>query len=163
LTYSSVLDWMFGFIDTLYTPLGTTGNYSAIAVLHTLQFAVTHTSVLSLLHSPLVVSWQRIKSHINSSLHCLLPFLPLFSIIFDCRFSQFIAATANFGTRLNSNSSCLRSSLYSLGTDPRKTPLPLLLLVDSLLQRCVYHIVAQQRARRKPTENAACNTYCIIT
>jgi hypothetical protein len=40
--YRRVSDWMIGFIDTLYTPLGTTRNYSAIAVLHTLQFAVTH-------------------------------------------------------------------------------------------------------------------------
>jgi hypothetical protein len=38
-----VLVWMIGFIDFLYTPLGTTGNYSAIADLHTLQFTVTHT------------------------------------------------------------------------------------------------------------------------
>jgi hypothetical protein len=41
------MDWMIRFIDTLYTPLGTTGNYSAIADLHTLQFTVTHTLVLS--------------------------------------------------------------------------------------------------------------------
>jgi hypothetical protein len=34
---------MIGFIDTLYTVLGTTGNYSAIADLHTLQFTVAHT------------------------------------------------------------------------------------------------------------------------
>jgi hypothetical protein len=39
-TYRRVLDWMIGFIDTLYTPLGTTGNYSAIADLHALQFTV---------------------------------------------------------------------------------------------------------------------------
>jgi hypothetical protein len=38
-----VLDWMIGFIDTLYALLGTTGNTaSAIADLHTLQFIVTH-------------------------------------------------------------------------------------------------------------------------
>jgi hypothetical protein len=68
--YKRVLDGMIEFIDTLYTPLGTTGNYSAIADLHTLQFTVTHThthththtSVLSLLHSPLAVSWQRIST-----------------------------------------------------------------------------------------------------
>jgi hypothetical protein len=40
---------------------------------------------------------------------------------------------------MNFNSSSLRSSLYSLGVDPQKTPLPLLLHVDSLQQRCVYH------------------------
>jgi hypothetical protein len=47
------------FIGHLYTPLGITRNYSAIAFIHTLQFTVTHTraSVLSLLHSSLVVSW----------------------------------------------------------------------------------------------------------
>jgi hypothetical protein len=37
-----------GFIDTLYTQLGATVSYSAIADLHTLQFTVTRTSVLSL-------------------------------------------------------------------------------------------------------------------
>jgi hypothetical protein len=66
-TYRRVLDWMIGFINTLYTQLSTTGNYRAIADLHTLQFTVTqihtythtHTSV-RLLNSPLVVSWQRI-------------------------------------------------------------------------------------------------------
>jgi hypothetical protein len=33
---------MIGFIGTLYTALGTTGNYSAIGDLHTFQFTVTH-------------------------------------------------------------------------------------------------------------------------
>jgi hypothetical protein len=42
MTYSRVLDWMIGVIDTSYTQLGTTGNYSAIAVPHTFQFTVTH-------------------------------------------------------------------------------------------------------------------------
>jgi hypothetical protein len=41
-TIDAVLDWMIGFIDALFTHLGTTSNYSAIADLHTLQFTVTH-------------------------------------------------------------------------------------------------------------------------
>jgi hypothetical protein len=32
----------FGCTDTLFTQLGTTGNYSTIADIHTLQFTVTH-------------------------------------------------------------------------------------------------------------------------
>jgi hypothetical protein len=34
---------MIGFTDTLYTPLGITGNYSANTDLHTLHLTVTHT------------------------------------------------------------------------------------------------------------------------
>jgi hypothetical protein len=41
-TGSGLDDWMIGFIDTLHIELGTTGNYSAIVILHTLQFTVTH-------------------------------------------------------------------------------------------------------------------------
>jgi hypothetical protein len=37
-----VLYWTTGFIDTLLTQLGTTGNYSIIADLHTFQFTVPH-------------------------------------------------------------------------------------------------------------------------
>jgi hypothetical protein len=33
---------MIEFIDTLVTQLGTAGNYSAVAVVHTLQFTVAH-------------------------------------------------------------------------------------------------------------------------
>jgi hypothetical protein len=54
------MDWMIVFIDTLYTLIGITGNYSATADLPTLQFTAVNTSVLSLLQSPLSVSWQRI-------------------------------------------------------------------------------------------------------
>jgi hypothetical protein len=54
----------------------------------------------------------------RTSFHSLIPFLPLFSITFDCWLSKFPAAAANSGTRFNSYSSCVRSSLYSLGAAP---------------------------------------------
>jgi hypothetical protein len=42
-TYRRVLDWMIGFIAPYtFTQFGTTGQYSAIAILHTFQFAVAH-------------------------------------------------------------------------------------------------------------------------
>jgi hypothetical protein len=77
----------------------------------------------------------------KSSLPSRIPFLPLFSVALDFRLSQFSAANCNSGTWPRSHSSC-RSSLYSLGVDPKNTPLPLLLRVDALLQRCVYRTVA---------------------
>jgi hypothetical protein len=46
-THRRVSDWMIGSIDTLYHSLGTTGNYIAIADLHTLQFIVAHTLGMS--------------------------------------------------------------------------------------------------------------------
>jgi hypothetical protein len=80
------------------------------------------------------------------SLRRLIPFLLLFCQLTTPK------------TRPNSNSSCVRFSLNSLRTDPQKTPLPLLMRDDSLLQRCVYRTVAYQRARRGSTENT---TSCI--
>jgi hypothetical protein len=47
---------MIGFIDTLFTQLGTTGNYSAITVLHTLQFTVTHALGFSVFISLILVT-----------------------------------------------------------------------------------------------------------
>jgi hypothetical protein len=52
----------------------------------------------------------------KSSLHSLIPFLPLFSITFDCRLSQFSAATA-ISSHLSSRSSTLHSILAAW--DPR--------------------------------------------
>jgi hypothetical protein len=47
---------MIGFIDTLFTELGTTGNYSAIIILHILNFAVTHTLGFSVFTSRILAT-----------------------------------------------------------------------------------------------------------
>jgi hypothetical protein len=55
-----------------------------------------------------------------NSLHSLIPFSPIF-LITNCQIrnsTQYSVATASSGTQLSSNSSCLRSSLYSLGAAP---------------------------------------------
>jgi hypothetical protein len=51
-----VLDRVIGFIDILYTQLGTTGNYGAIAYLHTLHFTVTHALGFSVITSRILIT-----------------------------------------------------------------------------------------------------------
>jgi hypothetical protein len=55
-TYKRVLDWMIGFIDTLYAVLGTTGNYTSIDILHTLQLTIIHTLGFSVFTSRILVT-----------------------------------------------------------------------------------------------------------
>jgi hypothetical protein len=59
-----------GFIDHLYTPLGTTSNYSATANLHTLQ--ITAARAKSSLSS-VDVSWQRLLTTEIPGSHCNCP------------------------------------------------------------------------------------------
>jgi hypothetical protein len=51
-----ILNWMIGIIDTLYTVLGTAGNYSAIADVHTLPFTATLSLVFSAFTSRILVT-----------------------------------------------------------------------------------------------------------
>jgi hypothetical protein len=65
-------------IDTLCTVLGTTGNYSTIADLHTLQLTVTHALGFSVFTSRILATdlWQshcNFNSHMKSPFHSLIP------------------------------------------------------------------------------------------
>jgi hypothetical protein len=63
-TYKRVLDSMIGFIDTLYIPLGTTSNYSAIAIF-TLYSSLLHTLVSSVFTSRILATDS---SHCNCNI-----------------------------------------------------------------------------------------------
>jgi hypothetical protein len=103
---------MIGFIGTLYTQLGTTGNCSAIADLHTLQLTVTQVLVFSVftshnLATDLSQSHCNFKSHWKSSFRRLNSFLA---------FSSQSPWTAIYRTGLNSRQqlSQMNSSLTEL-------------------------------------------------
>jgi hypothetical protein len=73
---------MTGFITPYtFTQFGTTGNYSAIAILHTCQFTVPNALgflvfTSRILATDLSQSHCNFKSHMKSSLHRLISFLP---------------------------------------------------------------------------------------
>jgi hypothetical protein len=112
-------------------------NYSAVAVstlysslLYTLMFSVITSRILA---TDLYQSQCNFKLHMKSSLDILITFLPLLLNYFaKCqlrRLSLLILAA--------------RIPHYIVsGRPPQKTQLLLLLLYDSLLQRCVYDTVA---------------------
>jgi hypothetical protein len=54
-TYGRVLDWIMGFIATLYTQFVTTVNYSAIAI-STLYISLLHTLVSSVFTSRILTT-----------------------------------------------------------------------------------------------------------
>jgi hypothetical protein len=72
---------MIGFIVTLYIhTVRDCRQYSTIAILHTLQFTVTHALGLSVFTSRILAtglsqSHCNFKSHVKSSGHSLIPFL----------------------------------------------------------------------------------------
>jgi hypothetical protein len=84
----------FGLDDWIYWHLiNSTRNYrqySAIAILHTLQFTVAHALEFSvftsrILATDLQLSHSHFKSHMTTSLHRLIPSLPLFC---SCQFRR---------------------------------------------------------------------------
>jgi hypothetical protein len=78
-TNRRVLDWMIGFIDTLYIPLVTTGNWSAIADLYILHFtaasANSGTRTILILSAPELISWEAGISKLNKVKRSSLSFL----------------------------------------------------------------------------------------
>jgi hypothetical protein len=104
-----------GWLHLIRSQLGTRGNYSAISVLHILQFTVPHALWFSVFTSRLLAtdlsqSHCNFKLHMKSSLHRLVPSLLLFC---DCQFRgldwiQFLCSQAHIlagwrlGTRLDS-------------------------------------------------------------
>jgi hypothetical protein len=64
---------MTGFIDTYtFTQFGTTGNYSATAILHTFSSPLhTHWNVVT----SRILATDLLQSHVKSSFHSIIPFL----------------------------------------------------------------------------------------
>jgi hypothetical protein len=156
---------MIGCIDALPTKLGTTGNYSAIADLHTLQFTVTHALGFSvftshILTTDLLQSQCNFKSHMKSSFHSLIPFLPLFC---NCQLNSIPRLPRPYPGRLVSWHStqflltelffiitlhwaCSKHSLSIVGKACLQhrcvaTEVTRLLLAYSLPRECVYRVV----------------------
>jgi hypothetical protein len=130
-----------GFIDTLFTKLGTTGN-TALSLVYTLYNSQLHTH--EDYQSSLVVSLQRsqcnFKSHMESSLHSLIPILLLFC---NCQINSIPLLPSSYPGRLASRNSTLFFStellfITTLHGPNRKHSLSL------LLGRRIFSAVAQQ-------------------
>jgi hypothetical protein len=134
---------MIGFnTPCTFTQFGTTGNYRAIAILHTFQFTFARALGFSDFTSrnlamDLSQSHCNFKSHMKSSFHNLIPVLPLFC---NCQFRrldsiQFPAhIQAGWQLKLDSITATLycRTLPYNhFARTPRKTQ-------SLLLKRSVY-------------------------
>jgi hypothetical protein len=68
-----------GFIDPLYTTLGTTVNYNAIANLHNLQIITVPLNLFQPGVSLSAVSWQQLHILKNVQLHAIMVYLQCLS------------------------------------------------------------------------------------
>jgi hypothetical protein len=89
----------------------------------------------------------------NFSLHSLVPIFPLFCNCQLRKLPQFSAPTANSGTQPNSNSSCLRSSLYTLGSaTTENTASSIVVCWFTAAETCLWHscvVTSAERNHRK--------------
>jgi hypothetical protein len=124
------LDWMIGFIASYtFTQVGTTGSYSAIALLHTFQFTITHAPRFSvftsrILGTDLSQSHCNFKSH-KKSLHSLIQFFPLFSTQFNSSVPKLIsrqAGVSKFDSPLSATTTILLGRIFCVLLIPRNGP-----------------------------------------
>jgi hypothetical protein len=117
---------MIGFIAPYtFTQFGTTVNYSAIAILQNFQFIFTQPLGFSVFNSRILAtdlsqSRCNFTTHMKSSSHRLIPFLPFFSVTFHCNLQN--------STQSSRLLSCTPSRLLTApfynpsARTPRKTP-----------------------------------------
>jgi hypothetical protein len=114
---------MIGFIDTLYVHTGRDyRQYNTIPDLHTLQYTVTHALEFSVFTTSRILATDlsqfhcHFKSHMKSSFHGLIAFLPLFC---SCQFRildsiQFLCSHILADWRLETRLSTICSSVEFL-------------------------------------------------
>jgi hypothetical protein len=95
-------------------------QYSAIAILHTLQFTFTHALGFSVFTSRILATdlcLTNFKSHMKSSLHRIIPFLPLF---YSIQFRRLDSSTLRVTIRVTLRLKVYRQSVL-LSDKPLET------------------------------------------
>jgi hypothetical protein len=159
------------------------GEYSVISDLHTLQFTVTQALGFSLftsriLTTDLLQSHCRFKSHMKSSFHSLIPFLPLFcscqfrkldSIQFLCSQAHILAA-CHLETRLSTrfDSTTSKVEVKAKFTLRRSVSQPVLvlsphlgLITRYLLLFDTYSLVIVGRPLWREDGSVSCQGHCL--